>query len=374
MDMTARDAFLSSAKGKTAAANLFMPLCYFDYFKSFPDYCDLLDDPNPFTEERIPEELEYRTRFYRSINGVFMDWITIQAYDLELDGSVKLESHGTAEKIVTTYTTPVGDLREVRAMDRAAGTMFVAEPLLKTPRDARTYRYVVESEHVVEHLDEAQKWLDLIGGNGIACQVSGSVPFHAALHQYGPESFLVAAFDMPREVKDLLDALHARSLEIVAVLCRSPFEVVKFESLWDIGILSPDLLAQYYVPTLRDYTDLLHKAGKITMDHLSAQAFRPMMPQLLECGIDFLYGVEVTPENARGLRELSEDLAGRLLMCMGLSAVTLWQEDADAISRMCEAIAGAFSGAHAVFGTSDAMVPGTDPEKLKRAAAALLVG
>ena len=371
MSRSKREIFLASARRKTTESNLFMPLCYFDYFKAMPEYASLLFEPNPFTEERHPQELEFRTDFYRSIGATFMEWIAVQGFRTALDSSVSYNSVTENNHVISTYDTPVGSLREVSRIDYDAATSFVTEPLLKTPEDATIYKYIVEAENFIDGGEEPAKWLDLVDGHGIGCQVCGAVPFHTVLHQYGPEGILVSADDLPSPIVDLMDALHKRNLEVTTLLTKSAFQVIKFESLWDIGILSPDLLSRFYVPTLKEYTGILHDSGKITMDHLSAHQFSSMLPQLLECGIDFLYGAEVNAGNAVELRKTADSLEGKLLMCPGISAVTLWWKSDDEVTEECETIAEAFDGAPAVFGTSDAMVPGTDPRKLEIAASIL---
>lgn len=364
---TPRESLLRSAASHSVDESLFVPLCYFDYFKNRDDYAGLLDDTSPFTEERSIPELNYRVDFYRQAGAVFMDWITTQGFEIVTDPSVKITEKSIDSKIINSYETPIGDLIEVYTRDSSAKTSFLSEPLLKTAQDATVYKYLVEAQSIVSAEFGEGDWLEAIGGSGIACQVSGSAPYHEVLHRYRPEDVLVAGLDLPREIEELIDAIHRRNIGIARHLANSSFSVIKFESLWDVGVLSPPLLSRYYAPHLAEYCDILHAAGKITMDHVSGQEIGSMIDHIEQCGIDFLYGVEVRIDNAKDLLELTKKLEGAMILCLGISPVDLWRLDLPELVENWVKIADTFASQGAVFGTADAVVPGTDPAKLKTA-------
>ena len=367
-----RGDLLDSARAAEAKNNMFMPLCYFDFFKSLPGYAQLNQDVVENADSGFAcEELEFRLDFYNSFGAVFLDWIATQAYEMKIDKSVRFTETIVDGETITTYDTPIGSLRQVWRPYPEQKTAFITEQLLKTEADARIYRYVVEAQTPVATPEAAKHWLGLIRQRGIACHVDGAVPFHSVLHLYGPERFLLMSFDLPESIKQLIDAMHRQNLQIEAILAESPVSIVKHESSWDIGILSPELMQEHYVPYLREYSDILHAAGKISMDHVSAQNIMPFRHQIEASGIDLLYGVEITAENASELANLAGEWRERILMCLGISSVKIWLEAKETIEAECELIREAFPNRPVLFGTSDAMVPGADPENLIAAKAKL---
>ena len=114
------------------------------------------------------------------------------------------------------------------------------------------------------------------------------------------------------------------------------------------------------------------RMGLATPGHVEAmrragQGIGAMINQIANCGIDFLYGVEVRVDNAEKLLELSRKLEGSMLLCLGISPVDLWRKSLPELVEAWTIIADTF-GSKAVFGTADAVVPGTNPDKLKTAA------
>ena len=367
-----RDDLIESARTGAATNNMFMPLCFFDYFESLPGYAQLNRDVVEDAGAGFAcEELEFRLDFYNSFGAVFLDWIATQAYETKIDKSVRFEETIVNGETITTFQTPIGSLRQVLRPYPEQKTAFITEQLLKTEADARVYRYIVEAQTPVATPEAAERWLKLIGTSGIACHVDGGVPFHSILHLYGPERFLLMSFDLPDSVKQLVDAMHRQNLQIAAILADSPFSIIKHESSWDIGVLSPKLMQEHYVPYLREYSDILHASGKISMDHVSAHNIMPFQRQIEASGIDLLYGVEISAQNAGELAELAEEWRGRILMCLGISSVNIWADSKAEIETECGMIRKAFPDRSALFGTSDAMVPGADPEILAAAKAAL---
>lgn len=360
-----RGSLLESAKNGAAERNLFMPLCYYDYFESLAGYSSLRRE---VTEDDgghpACEELAYRLEFYGKMGAVFLDWIATQAYTIETDKSVRFEETKVGRETVSTYDTPVGSLREVSREFPEQKTAFITEQLLKSERDADIYRYIIEAQTPIATPKEAGRWLEMIGSAGIACHTAGGVPYHSLIHLYGPETFLTMDIADSSAITSLLKTIHRQNLEIAEILAGSPAAVVKHEASWDIGVISPDLMQEHYVPYLREYSDILHSAGKLSMDHVSGQNIMPFLRQFEDCGIDLLYGVEIGPENAETLSELSEEWRGCILMCLGFSPVKIWADSEQTLVSECETVRAAFAGRPVLFGTADAMAPGTDPNKL----------
>ncbi len=355
---TLRDSVLDALRTKKPQRDQFMPLCFFDYFTPMPGYSDAAN------------ELEFRANFYESIGATFMDWCGGNAYTHERDSSVTIT---TAEendglRAIETFTTPVGELTQVveRRPDLNAG--FIVKPMLETEDDLRPYRYILEAETTVATPDAAQAWLDTVGGRGIGMQPGCNQPFHRLMYSFGPEKFLVMAMEgLSDAVLDLFPLVHAKGLAEAKILADSPIQVINHQASWDIGQLSPALFAEYYVPYLKEYTDILHETGTLSGDHISGHDVIPFAEQFEASGMDFLYGINLTPDSAAGLRDLADRWVGQLLMVQGVDPMALWYDSAEVSRAKMEGFRETFGDRKQIWGTADAAIAGTPTETLQMA-------
>ena len=355
---TLRDSVLDAMRTKQPQRDQFMPLCFFDYFTPMADYL------------AADDELEFRAAFHAGLGATFMDWCGGNAYDYERDPSVTVTTteENDGLRAIETFATPVGELTQVveRRPDLNAG--FIVKPMLETEDDLRPYRYILEAETTVATPDAARKWLDTVGGRGIAMQPGCNIPFKRLLYSFGPEKFLVMAMEgLSDAVLDLFPLIHAKGLAEAKMLADSPIQVINHQGSWDIGQLSPKLFGEYYVPYLKEYTDILHETGTLSGDHISGHDVIPFTEQFEASGMDFLYGINLTPDSAPGLRDLTDRWEGKLLMVHGVDPMALWY-DSVAVSRAkLEGFRATFGDRKVVFGTADAAVAGMPTETLQMA-------
>jgi len=355
---TLRDSALDALRTKKPTRDQFMPLCFFDYFVDMPGYKDADD------------ELDFRASFYESIGATFMDWCGGNAYSFERDASVKITTTESNNGLhaVETFSTPVGELTQVheRRPDLNAG--FIVKPMLETEDDLRPYRYILEAETTVATPEAAQQWLDTVGGRGIAMQPGCNQPFHRLMYSFGPEKFLVMAMEgLSDAVLDLFPLIHEKGLAEAKILADSPIQVINHQASWDIGQLSPALFGEYYVPYLKEYTDILHEAGTISGDHISGHDVTLFAEQFEAAGLDFLYGINLTPDSAPGLRDLADRWEGRLLMVQGVDPMALWYDSAEVSRAKLEGFRATFGDRKQIWGTADATIAGMPTETLQMA-------
>jgi hypothetical protein len=351
-----------------------MPLCFYDFFRTLPGYTGLSGEmgTGPEGEPTCPE-LAFRVSFSRSTGVVFLDWCAERSVRTQTDASVRETVSREGRVVTRTYDTPLGTLRRVSEdWSEEYNAVYEREHLLKTPADARVYRYIVDATHTVKDFEHGKQWLTVMDGSGVCGHAGLCAPFHLLMQAYGPEEFLAMAADgLTGEVRALHDALRKQTLTRCAIMAESPFEVFDFESSWDVGVLSPTLYRQHYVPCMRECTDILHAAGKLCMDHASGQTVDRFLDGMLESGLDMLYGVTIGESNARGIVEMARRCEGRLLLCLGLCPMRLWDSSEAEVRARCGKIMAATAGVPVLFGTADAVVAGTEPGRLQRVRALL---
>jgi len=356
--LSMRDSVLDAMRTKRPQRDEFMPLCFFDYFTPMPEY-NAADD-----------ELEFRAAFHADLGATFMDWCGGNAYHFDRDASVKITTVETNDGLhaVETFSTPVGELTQVheRRPDLNAG--FIVKHMLETEDDLRVYRYILEAETTVATPEAAQRWLDTVGGRGIAMQPGCNQPFHRLMYSFGPEKFLIMAMEgLSAAVLDLFPLIHEKGLAEAKILADSPIQVINHQASWDIGQLSPKLFAEYYVPYLREYSDILHETGTLSGDHISGHDVTIFADEFEASGMDFIYGINLTPDSAEGLRDLNDKWEGKILMVQGVDPMALWYDSADVSRKKIEGFRETFGDRKVIWGTADAAVAGTPVETLQMA-------
>jgi hypothetical protein len=362
-----RDQLLAGLRAKRFESNLFLPLCVWDFYDELPGYKDALadgEDYDPMSYYGSERGMAYRLDFCKSIQALLLGWCEGHAYNEHIDPSVKRSTHHEGNRRIDTIETPIGSLQQVSVACEEIMAVYTTEHILKTPADARTYQYIVEATSLEANYDYAAKQLAIVGQGGIVNGVGFGVPFHAMVHMFGPETFLMMSFDIPREVADLMAAMHNKNLERCLLLAGSPLQVMDHESLWDARLISPTIFREHFVPVQREYNAVLQGAGKICLDHASGQEIGGFIEGLEAIGHDIVYGITLEDGTINEIAELLDRWAGRITPCMGPDPDFLRRYKRDDVARLMDTFLDRIDHRPLLMGTADAVVPGTPVENL----------
>jgi len=84
----------------------------------------------------------------------------------------------------------------------------------------------------------------------------------------GLESLVYALYDYPRELEELLEAMHVKYKEAYRILTSSPaLVVIGYEDV-STSTTSPDIYRKYTMRYLDEYADIVHAEGKIFLAHM----------------------------------------------------------------------------------------------------------
>lgn len=363
-----RDQLLNAFRTKTMDRNFFLPLCVWDFYPHIPAYAEAMKDApkDDWTRGYGSEQgMKARIAFCETIGALLLGWCEGKAYTEDCDPSVKVsfrEEEGGRQ--VTTYDTPVGSLQEVAVVSSVAWARYVVEHMVKTPEDAKVYQYIIEARTPRETYAAAQAQLDVIGQAGIMDGAGFGVPFHYLIGVMGESPALMASFDMPTELRDLMDAMHRKNLQVVDILAKSPLLMMDHEAIWSMGLISPAIFEEHYIPYQQEYNEILHAGGKITFDHISGQNLWPFVEGIEKCGHDFITGITVESDNCDCIARLLDRWDGEMTAVMGPSPDFLRRHSAAEVTRLTQRCLDAFGDRKVVFGTADAVVPETPPENL----------
>ena len=351
-----RKELIKALELKKPVLDQFMPLCVSKCFEDKPDFENLSG------MERVAAE----AGFTQSKGMVYMAWACAAAFEVKTDDSVQVSTLIEGQTGIETFRTPVGSVRQVWERRPEYQAAFVVEPIVKTESDLRVVRYIVEAETVIPTPGRAAQYVAALGDAGIGNHAACGVPFHRMLYLYGPENFLLIATDgLSQDLKELMAIMHKQSIEKAFALAGSAIKVTNHQSSWDLGILSPSLMREYYVPYLREYSEILHASGTFSGDHISGENIFPFVKEFEDSGLDFVYGTEIRPQNCKQFRELCKRWQGRILLCLGIDPCEIWFDSRQDLQDKCRRIRDELGDDPYLFGTSDAYVDGTPPGRLE---------
>jgi len=378
-----RTQLLESFRTRHVTQNIHMPLMVHDYFESLPDYDKLLRadakefvDTTPSLAERFRyflgmDGLRFRLAFGERVGAAFLGWCQGWAVKSTIDASVTSETHVDGQKTTYVTKTPVGELTSRHEVSPISHVSYVTERPIKTVDDLKVLRYVTEATSYRPNYDNAPELQQVVGEAGLFTGAGFSCPFHDLLYSFDAEDFLVMSFDMPKEVRDMMDLQHAKNLEVVEILAGSPFEVFDHETTWDARQISPKLYRECYVPFQKDYNDIFHAAGKLCFDHASGQDVTAFLDGIEAADFDIMYGLHLGEENVDQMVDLLKRWEGRIVGIPGPDPDYLRRMSADQVRRLCGELVAKLDDQNVIVGSSDAMVPHTPVENLVAVAESL---
>ena len=378
-----RTQLLESFRTKHVTENLFWPMLMLDFFDALPEYRRLFEaagneyaDTTPSVAERFgfyisPEGIRCRIEFGRRVGAAFLGWCQARAFNSTVDPSVTHETH--ADGPVTAYVTntPVGRIVTRHEVSSVSHNSYVVERPIKTLDDLRVFHYVTEATHYQPYYDDAAAQQAVLGEAGLCTGGGFNCPFHQLLYLFEAEDLLVMSFDLPHQVRETLDLLHTRNLEIVRAFAGSPFHVFDHDSIWDVRQISPAIYREHYVPYQQEYNEIFHAAGKFSFEHASGQDLSPYLDSVESAGFDIIHGLHLDADNVNDVVETAKRWDGRIVPVIGPDPDYLRRTPADQVRRLGDTLVAGLGDQCVIMGTSDSTVPGTPPENLLAVSGAL---
>jgi len=131
-------------------------------------------------------------------------------------------------------------------------------------------------------------------------------------------------------------------------------------------MLSPDLYREFCLPQVREYSDIMHAAGKILVAQSYGEPIKGILSDILESGLDALGGYrEETPGNAT-LEEIRNAWQGRVCLIGGIDTDILCRLSGDELSVQLDAfIQRVKPDDRIILSTNSTVMRGTSKENLK---------
>jgi len=278
---------------------------------------------------------------------------------------VRRESKG--HETLVTVETPIGTLRSVWLNTPGSPHLpFCTEHLLKTMEDLKIYQYVLERTKVRPSFAEMATALAALGNTGIADAYGHSTPVQdLIMFHMGLKEFVFMLEDHRGEVETLMTLMQDVRKREYQVLAESPAEIVVTYENTSTTLLSPKYMARYEFPSLAEYSDILHAAGKLHLVHMCGR-IRQALPLIAASPFDGVIDTAPLPTGDLDFHDAREILsaAGK---CIGggIDCTAFIELGADQMKRYVQQrLREVAPGTGFLLGSGDAVPIGVPLENL----------
>ena len=268
------------------------------------------------------------------------------------------------EKIVTTYVTPLGKLRDIQARTVHGTTTYHTEYLLKNVEDFRIMAYILERQDFEFDGKLYDKIFTMIGERS---QPIVNVPWGSiqklTVEWMGLERTVLSLWKHQKKVDDFIQVIEENENRRLDCIKRSPFRFVCLADNIDQDLIAPPLFEKYMLPRYKKRTRELHDAGRICVSHWDGDV-RLLARYAKETGLDALECVPPSPMGNITLEELHEAMKDMILFDGLPATYFLDYVSKEELEKMTKRILELFSP-RIILGISDQLPPNGDIERVR---------
>lgn len=357
--MTSRKRIMAVLRGDKPDRIPWIPCCSWTYFESLPEY-------NRGSEWFENEALKIRIDFYKNkIDADYMQWCAPTSYNAIMSPGVKVYTTRKGNSIYTEYHTPVGSLTASQAYSEIGHTIYNTKDLLETVSDLKVYQYIIENTSCEPFYDRLAEQLNILGEEGVLFTSVPSPPLKSILlGTMRLNNAIYIIHDYKSEFDNLVKVMDEKNQETYRIIAEGPGKVFLDAGVTGTGMISPKIFEEYYLPYTKKYAEILHKKGKLLVNHSSGEPIANILEMIKLSGIDGLYG-----RSSVGNMKISEErggLGGKIAIMGGLDSNFIATKTVEEIQDKTRCILSDVApGDNFMLGTADDTPYGTPIENLK---------
>lgn len=222
------------------------------------------------------------------------------------------------------YDTPVGELMATYTYSPNGDTWFLTGHPIKKTNDFSILRYIIQ-DTILEPDDTYLQELQKLPNALLVPLVTplGKTGFQSMIEFWvGTEELAYAFCEIPDEIEDTLKTMYTLSSIGAKISAASKADV--FLSWEDSSTtnISPQWYAEYILPEINNWCDILHEKGKMYMQHACGH-LRALAPLIASSKIDALESISDPPTGNISILEMSQLLPDRITLIGGLEPTFL---------------------------------------------------
>jgi len=212
----------------------------------------------------------------------------------------------------------------------ASGTdPYLQEHLIKDDNDLKVVEHILENCEFIPQFDKIAAIQAELGENAFVVPLLHRIPFQQALLEYfGEIELFYVHHDQPRKLERLLTLLHEQMLDILEKLVDFNWPYVEFPDNLHSMMTNPRLFREFCLPAYQQYTDILHRQGKVVGSHTDGD-IKPLLSLLKESGLDVCESFSPYPLTKCTFRDAWEAWRGGPLIWGGISSPILEASTSD---------------------------------------------
>jgi hypothetical protein len=276
------------------------------------------------------------------------EYIVEGVRDLKIKVDKVFSEDKKVEFLKKSYITPEGELSTVvrKTEDWPHGDNIpvfsdysmsrTQEFLIKMHDDLKKFKYLLgepTKDAYKDFKEEAKELKKAARRLGVVLEGGRSALGDSVAWLLGMENMIMAQYDNPELVMDLLDILCTWEERRAEIIISEGIEILEHSAWYEItDFWTPDMYRKMLKPKLARLVKLA-KDSDIKFKYIITKSFAELMDEFLDLGIDSIMGVDPVQGNAN-LKFLKEKLGGKISMWGGInSAITLGRGTREEIER-----------------------------------------
>lgn len=367
--MTAKERLLGLLSHRTADRAGWAPVATATFFSGQPDYVKRFgnNDWLPSTPALIEDELRYRVKIYRDVGADFMGWMT-GLCATEPDATISVNATRDENEIITEVITPLGSISERKEISDAAHGVFTKKEFISAPHEIDIYRFWIEHSPVRADYNRLNREMEIVGQDGLLLAAGPTAPIQTLeLHGCKFNDLVYFLADQSEKMEALFEAMHGQELKKARIAADSGCPVFLSSYVIGCGTLSPEMFDLYVKGKSREYHEILHGKGKLSVSHSSGEDLFPLWDFMRHIKLDAIHGFSTRPGRNKDISHILGTYGKSITVWGGLDPEFLYRASVPEISEAVKRILDAALKSQVPFilGSSDDLVPGTPLKNLE---------
>jgi hypothetical protein len=280
-----------------------------------------------------------------------------------------LESERDGGKEITwVYETPLGRIARKRVWSQQTYSWHISEWGVRTEQDLRVLGYALSGMTYAAHWDRYRAWVKEVGDCGVVYLPAGYSAMGHLLHYWmGVEPTILATYEWPKTMKEVVDRINNNLLDLIDLLAESPAEIIIMGDNFSGDIQPPSFFEKWSRTYYEEAIRRLHAKGKYVAVHIDGR-LRGAIRMIRETGADCGDAITPKPTGDLTLEECREE-AGRYFILSGGIPPVLWLpsvSDGEFESAVRGLLDLRRNSPRSIAGAGDQVPPGAVEDRIKR--------
>ncbi len=325
-----------------------------------------------FADDQLSEE--DRPKYLHRGIGLYASRDTVYDIIFPRDVEIRVRRDGGRQRV--EYHTPLGMVSatvhyDVEAQKLGITIPTIVEHLIKTPADYAPAGYLFEHLDVKPNFERFNRWsAEEIRDDGVPVALGflGASPVNEIQRDLiDSTQFFFHYKDHQDKLLRLAEQMEPLFEKILAIMCRSPADVVWWGANFDDMITYPPYFAKEIQPWIRKVSDTLARHGKLLMCHTDGEN-EGLMDLIRDSGMHIAESICPAPMTKLSLAEYYRRWSPNLTLFGGVPSTVVLDEtsDADFEAYMDELFRAVAPGTRYLVGIADQVPPNAIFSRLQR--------